>query len=172
MSGIDNGWLEAAIAWEVCASLHRQYCKGKDDLFTTRQSDFVKHAENAREHISRGQAPAGAALEPIAYLHDDGYWTPAKTDEGRKLNDRLLRAGSPKIGVYLSIPTAPSVLEDAAQGHERRHAIRQGHEIATSDAYFEARPQIDSNDRRKVFQAGFERGWDAAMAAKKGDTHE
>ena len=50
MSGTEseNGWLEAAIAWEVCASLHRQYCKGKDALFTTRQSDFVKHAENAR----------------------------------------------------------------------------------------------------------------------------
>ena len=48
----------AAIVWEVCASLHRQYCKGKDALFTTRQSDFVKHAENARWHASHGQALA------------------------------------------------------------------------------------------------------------------
>lgn len=58
MSGIwsDNGWLEASIAWEVCASLHRQYCKGKDALFTTRQSDFVKHAENARGRAAHGQA--------------------------------------------------------------------------------------------------------------------
>ena len=54
--GSDNGWLEAAIAWEVCASLHRQYCKGKDALFTTRQSDFVKHAEDARYRASHGQA--------------------------------------------------------------------------------------------------------------------
>lgn len=59
-TGSDNGWLEAAVAWEVCASLHRQYCKGKDALFTTRQSDFVKHAENARVRASRAQAPAGA----------------------------------------------------------------------------------------------------------------
>lgn len=68
MSGTerDNGWMEAAIAWEVCASLHRQYCKGKDALFTTRQSDFVKHAENARGLASHGQAPAGAA--PIVEL--------------------------------------------------------------------------------------------------------
>jgi hypothetical protein len=58
---------------------------------------------------------------------------------------------------------ADSVLEDAARlTSEQEHAIRQGHEIATSDRYFEARPQIDSNDRRNVFQAGFERGWDAA----------
>ena len=60
-TGSDNGWLEAAIAWEVCASLHRQYCKGKDALFTTRQSDFVKHAENAR-----GRAhPAQEARVPL-----------------------------------------------------------------------------------------------------------
>lgn len=74
MSGIgsNNGWLEAAIAWEVCASLHRQYCKGKDDLFTTRQSDFVKHAENARERISHEQAPAVA--EAILFEHEDGRY--------------------------------------------------------------------------------------------------
>lgn len=39
-----------------------------------------------------------------------------------------------------------------------------------ADSYFEARPQIDSNDRRKVFQAGFERGWDAAR--KQGANHD
>ena len=38
--------------------------------------------------------------EPVAYLHDDGYWTAAKTYAGRQLNDRLLFAGSPKISVY------------------------------------------------------------------------
>ena len=64
---------------------------------------------------------------------------------------------------------ADSVLEDAARWTtEQEHAIRQGHEIAASDGYFEARPQIDSNARRKVFQAGFERGWGAARAAQKG----
>ena len=44
-------------------------------------------------------------------------------------------------------------------------ALRQGHGIASEDGYFEARPQIDSMDRRKVFGAGFERGWEAALAA-------
>ncbi len=43
-----EGWKEAAIAWEVCRSLHREYAKGKDPLFKTRQADFVKHAEAAR----------------------------------------------------------------------------------------------------------------------------
>ena len=45
------GWLEAAIAWEVCASLHRKFCKGKDALFSTRQADYVRHAEDARKKV-------------------------------------------------------------------------------------------------------------------------
>ena len=40
--------LEAAVAWEVCASIHQTYAKGKDGLFTTRQADFIKHADDAR----------------------------------------------------------------------------------------------------------------------------
>ena len=43
-----DGWREAAIAWEVCASTHRIYAKGKDPLFSTRQADYVKHANDAR----------------------------------------------------------------------------------------------------------------------------
>ena len=56
----NTGWKEAAIAWEVCASIHRQYCKGKDPLFTTRQDDFVKHAADARAHALQSQDREGA----------------------------------------------------------------------------------------------------------------
>ena len=45
---VTDGWKEAAIAWEVCASIHREYGKGKDPFFNTRQGDFVKHANDAR----------------------------------------------------------------------------------------------------------------------------
>lgn len=62
---------------------------------------------------------------------------------------------------------APEALTD----FERRHAIRQGYEIAASDGYFEARPKIDSNDRRKAFQAGFERGWDRHAALVEAQQH-
>jgi len=65
----------------------------------------VRSCWDSALRASHGQAPAGATSEPIAYLHDDGYWTPAKTADGRKLNDRLHFAGSPKIGVHLA-PTA------------------------------------------------------------------
>lgn len=48
-----EGWKEAAIAWAVCASIHREYAKGKDPLFKTRQADFEKHLATAREQIAR-----------------------------------------------------------------------------------------------------------------------
>ena len=46
--GEPDGWLEAAVAWEVCASIHQTWAKGKDALFTTRHADFVRHADDAR----------------------------------------------------------------------------------------------------------------------------
>lgn len=45
----ENPWLEAAVAWEVCASIHERYAKGKDALYSTRRRDFLKHAEDARK---------------------------------------------------------------------------------------------------------------------------
>lgn len=44
-----EGWKEATIAWSVCASIHREYCKGRDPFYTTRQADFTKHEHDARE---------------------------------------------------------------------------------------------------------------------------
>src|SRR5258706_3997780 len=44
-----EGWKEATIAWAVCASIHREYAKGKDPFFTTRQKDFTRHENDARE---------------------------------------------------------------------------------------------------------------------------
>lgn len=41
-------WLECALAWEVCASIHQTFAKGKDAMFTTRQANFVRHAAKSR----------------------------------------------------------------------------------------------------------------------------
>jgi hypothetical protein len=43
---------EAVIAWSVCASIHREYAKGRDALYTTRQSDFVKHENDCRDILN------------------------------------------------------------------------------------------------------------------------
>ena len=53
----------------------------------------------ARAVLAKWGSPVVAG-EPVAHLHDDGYWTPAKTEAGRQLNDRLMCAGSPKIAVF------------------------------------------------------------------------
>jgi hypothetical protein len=42
---------EATIAWSCCASLHREFAKGKDALYTRRQADFVRHEESARASL-------------------------------------------------------------------------------------------------------------------------
>ncbi len=63
------GWKEAAIAWEVCASVHEQWAKKKDALYSTRHGDFVKHAADARAKLTpnaiaqgreHSERPAGA----------------------------------------------------------------------------------------------------------------
>lgn len=46
-----DGWKEAAIAWEVCTSIHEKFAKGKDALYSTRHADFEKHADDARRKL-------------------------------------------------------------------------------------------------------------------------
>ena len=41
------GWKEAAIAWNVCQSIHVQWAKSRDPLYTTRNHDFVRHHAEA-----------------------------------------------------------------------------------------------------------------------------
>ena len=57
--------VEAAIAWEVCASIHETFAKGKDALYTTRHGDFVKHADDSR---SKAQSDDGALLRAADML--------------------------------------------------------------------------------------------------------
>lgn len=65
VQAVPDGWKEAAIAWEVCASIHRQWAKGKDALFSTRQADFTRHADEARAMLA-------AAPQPPKECHHDG----------------------------------------------------------------------------------------------------
>lgn len=58
---IEGGWKEAAIAWEVCGSIHEKWAKGKDALYSTRHADFVKHATAARERLTHNVEFSGGA---------------------------------------------------------------------------------------------------------------
>lgn len=49
-------------------------------------------------------------------------------------------------------------------GYELERAQMEAARNDAEDKYFQARPQIDCNDRRKVFDAGFERAWAVRQA--------
>ena len=62
---------------------------------------------------------------------------------------------------------APAPLSEMP--YEKRKAIQEGEQIGASDAWFHARHNmLDTLDRRNVFRAGFDRGWNAALAAQGG----
>ena len=56
-------------------------------------------------------------------------------------------------------------------------AIREARRNSEESKYFDSRPAIDCNDRRRVFEAGFYRGWYSARGhvmrfLKAGETIE
>jgi hypothetical protein len=59
MSDESEGWKESAIAWSLCASIHRQHAKGTDPFFESRLADFMRSEKVARAkyhtHEQRGK---------------------------------------------------------------------------------------------------------------------
>jgi len=45
--------------------------------------------------------------------------------------------------------------------YEREHAIQEAHMIHSENEYFQARPQLESDHNRRIFDAGFQRGYKA-----------
>ena len=52
---------------------------------------------------------------------------------------------------------------------ERNIAMQEAYQINDSDEYFKARPQLECEDRRKVFYAGHIRGYQAATQASESE---
>lgn len=107
-----EGWKEATIAWEVCASIHREYAKKKDPFFTTRQADFVRHTEAARAAMlaaAPAPAPAEAPMpKPVAY----GFGNTAITGHTNRL--MMVRIDIPGGDQYAGAFWLPLVLADEA----------------------------------------------------------
>ena len=101
--------------------------------------------------------PAQAA-EPVAWLDP---WT------GTKVTTDYDAYGKHGIPLYTAPQPAPAPLSEMP--YEKRKAIQEGEQIGASDAWFKARHEmLDTVDRRNVFRAGFDRGWNAAIAAQGG----
>lgn len=49
------------------------------------------------------KAPQQASQEPVATLHNDGHWTPMKTEAGRAFDEQITRLSS-RIEVYTAAP--------------------------------------------------------------------
>ena len=84
-----EAWLEAAIAWEVCASIHQRFAKVKDALYKTRHADFVNYAERARKNVAAPAQtpPPRLSDEEVEYPHPPAkppvYATAANTKSVR-----------------------------------------------------------------------------------------
>lgn len=61
--------------------------------------------------------------------------------------------------------SAPAPADTAVKDAETEYAIKESLRINSCEEYFNARPQLDSLHRRRVFEGGFNRGYDAAMQA-------
>jgi len=69
-----DGWLEATIAWEVCASIHEKFAKGKDALYKKRHADFVKHLDDCRAKAIAAP-PAPILAQPCTtYTPSNAYY--------------------------------------------------------------------------------------------------
>jgi hypothetical protein len=102
--------------------------------------------------------PPAPRVEPVAWLN------PWRADQVTTDYDAYGRRGIP---LYTAPQPAPAPLSEMP--YEKRKAIQEGEQIGASDAWFHARHNmLDTLDRRNVFRAGFDRGWNAALAAQGG----
>lgn len=121
---------------------------------------------------SEGTAPQQEAQEPAAYVHVPHYTVEGKVRPvvsfEKYQQDYADGIYSTRIPLYTAPQPAPAPLSEMP--YEKRKAIQEGEQIGASDAWFKARHEmLDTLDRRNVFRAGFDRGWNAALAAQ-GDT--
>ena len=116
-------------------------------------------------------APKQEAQEPVAYVHVPHYTVEGKVRPvvsfEKYQQDYADGIYSTRIPLYAAPQPAPAPLSEMP--YEKRKAIQEGEQISASDAWFKARHEmLDTVDRRNVFRAGFDRGWNAAIAAQGG----
>ena len=113
----------------------------------------------AEQQAAPKAAPQQEAQEPVAWLN------PWRADQVTTDYDAYGEHGIP---LYTAPQPAPAPLSEMP--YEKRKAIQEGEQIGASDAWFHARHNmLDTLDRRNVFRAGFDRGWNAALAAQGGE---
>ena len=133
-------------------------------------SDFL--SAFARAVLAKWAAPQQEAQEPALFVSAKQLAALTDPDDpdgehGRYLPVRKTTKGLFTQALYTAPQPAPAPLSEMP--YEKRKAIQEGEQIGASDAWFKARHEmLDTVDRRNVFRAGFDRGWNAAIAAQGG----
>jgi hypothetical protein len=116
-------------------------------------------ASMAREDAYRDAIKAQQAQEPI-YAFRRKWQDKFCTCDKERYDSLSLMPHLFELAIFYATPQpTPDVERDA----ESERCIMESHQISHSDEYFDARPQIDTADRRRVFEAGFAKGYRAAM---------
>jgi hypothetical protein len=123
------------------------------------QTDLKQYVYDAAHALLElGAVPRQEAQEPVAWLN------PWRADQVTTDYDAYGERGIP---LYTAPQPAPAPLSEMS--YKKRKAIQEDEQIGASDAWFKARHNmLDTLDRRNVFRAGFDRGWNAAIAAQGG----
>ena len=126
----------------------------------------TRKSVNRKINMTENTTASSAADLPEFPGHPESHnmmWTILEIAAIKKYGADMFRAGR----LAASAPVAPAPLSEMP--YEKRKAIQEGEQISASDAWFHARHEmLDTIDRRNVFRAGFDRGWNAALAAQGG----
>lgn len=85
----DTPWLEAAVAWEVCASSHARFAQGRDPFFNTKQADYRKHADECRERHAKEAGLSDLALARGVGLKDAAAYLRATAADYRQMAGQI-----------------------------------------------------------------------------------
>ena len=124
-----------------------QMCLETDEV----HEPFCKKAQPLQQSAAM---PSDAEIEKLAK-----YWGARERSKAKVIcivRAALARWGAPQAAgqPLLQSETVPLT-------NEQEIAIREGSRIGHENEYFASRPQIEGIDRRNVFEAGFNRGWQA-----------
>mgnify|MGYP001766299959 CR=1 FL=1 len=154
-------WLEQAYreGWAACRDAETIGEEAEDWA-------FGNSTANSRMIDAQQAAPQQEAQEPWGYARKMpgcgwGFCSKRQYEEAVADGDETKK-------LYATPQPAPAPLSEMP--YEKRKAIQEGEQISASDAWFKARHEmLDTLDRRNVFRAGFDRGWNAALAAQGGE---
>lgn len=108
-----EGWKEAAIAWAVCSSIHHEYAKGKDALYSTRHQDYERYQEDARrqafalQELNELTGERRSETQRLREVKEPDYH-----ERMENARERLREDGMPIPHRPLQLPCLPKIVQE------------------------------------------------------------